>query len=116
MLQEVRDGEDHLEQHHSLGGSANQRHCGETNGKGEEEFTRMEADPRGRREGRVRVMDLVEAPQEGNAMVGPMPAVGNEVQSDESGGNGEPPWYRQGVQHAESRSRRPACDRAGASA
>jgi hypothetical protein len=74
----------------------------------------MEADPGRRRERRVRMVNLVEPPQQRNAMVRPMPEVGNKVQGHDRGQDAEPPGRSQRVQQAESRVRRPAGDRARA--
>src|SRR5437867_2812037 len=114
MLEQIGDREDNLEEDDRFGRSANEGHRGEANGKREEEFSRVEADPRGRREGRVRMMHLVEAPEEWNAVVGPMPAVRDEIESNDGGRDGERPWHGQGIQRAESGLRGPAGDSAGA--
>jgi hypothetical protein len=62
VLDEIGDGEHDLEQHDRRGRRANQDDSGQANGKREQEFAGMEADPSRRRERRVRMVNLVEAP------------------------------------------------------
>src|SRR5262245_16725477 len=76
----------------------------------------MEANSGGCGEGRVRMVNLVKAPEERHAMVGPVPEIRDEVQGDDGDRDAEPPGRRYRVQHADAVAGRPAGDRARARA
>src|SRR5262245_55838981 len=74
----------------------------------------MEANPGGCGEGRVRMVNLVKAPEKRHTMVGPVPEIRDEVQDDDSDRDAEPLGRRNRVQHADAVGSRPAGDRARA--
>src|SRR5262249_15510571 len=60
------------------------------------------------------MVNLVKAPEERHAMVGPVPEIRDEVQGDDGDRDAEPPGRRHRVQHADAVGGRPAGDRARA--
>src|SRR5262245_46063779 len=80
MLDEVRDRERDLEDQDRLDRCAQEHDGGESNRKREQQLPGVEANARRDGKGRVRMVDLMEAPEERNAMVRAMPAVRDGVQ------------------------------------
>jgi hypothetical protein len=80
VLEEIRDAEDELEEQHGLGRYPEGHDGREAHGRGEEELSRVEAEGGRHVEARVRVMDLVEAPEDRHLVIGPMPEVGDEIE------------------------------------
>src|SRR5262249_5457206 len=60
------------------------------------------------------MVNLMKAPEERHAMVGPVPEIRDEVQGDDGDRDAEPPGRRHRVQHADAVGGRPAGDRARA--
>jgi hypothetical protein len=68
---------DELEEEHALRRHPEGYDRGEADGEGEEEFARVEAQRRGDMKVRVRVMNLVQPPEDRHLVVGAMPEVGD---------------------------------------
>jgi len=83
VFEQVRD-------EYSLRRNAERDDCCEADGEGEEQLPRMEAQSRRDVEARVCVVDLMEAPEQRQPMVGAVPEVGDRVEPEHSCSDGNP--------------------------
>jgi hypothetical protein len=86
VLEQVGRAEDELEHEHALRRYTEEDDGGEPHGKGEQQLAGMETEGRRDVKARVPVVHLVEAPEERQPMIGPVPRVGDGVESQQADG------------------------------
>ena len=79
MLHEICEAEHDLEREDGHRRSTQQDDGREAERKGQQQLTGMEAQPRGRGEGGIGVVDLMKSPEDGDPMVRAMPPVRDEI-------------------------------------